>query len=72
MPLPRSLVNIRLEVSEKKWFEAWNWSKERVNGRKYKMPKSQAPKRSGDPEIKATGRAVPTISERGTAAPGCT
>jgi len=34
LPLPRSIANIRREISEKKWEEAWRWANERVNGKK--------------------------------------
>jgi len=40
MPLPRSLANLKQDISEKKWEEAWMWSKKRVRGRKYLMPKT--------------------------------
>jgi len=38
MPPPRSLANLKREISEKKWEEAWIWSKNRVRGKKYQMP----------------------------------
>jgi len=40
MPLPRSLATIKREIAEKKWEEAWKWSKNRVNAKKYRMPKT--------------------------------
>jgi len=42
-PLPRSLANIRREISEKKWMEAGQWAGGRTSKKKYKMPKSQKP-----------------------------
>ena len=41
MPPPRSLADLMCEISEKKWDEAWNWSKERVNAKKYWMKKQR-------------------------------
>jgi len=43
MPLPRSLANIRREISEKKWVEARQWAGGRTSKTKYRMPKSQRP-----------------------------
>jgi len=43
MPLPGSLADVKREIAKKKCEEAWNWSKERVNRRKYGMPKTQRP-----------------------------
>jgi len=40
MPPPRSLANLKREVSEKKWEEARTWPKKRVKGKKYQMPKT--------------------------------
>jgi ribonuclease HI len=40
MPLPRSLANLKREIAERKWEEAWAWSKKRVKGKKYQMPKA--------------------------------
>jgi len=40
---PRSLANIRREISEKKWVEAREWAGGRTSRKKYKMPKSQRP-----------------------------
>ena len=40
MPLPRSLANLKWEISDKKWEEVCMWSKKRVRGRKYLMPKT--------------------------------
>jgi len=42
-PLPRSLANIRREISEKKWMEARQWAGGRISRKKYKMPRSQRP-----------------------------
>jgi len=42
-PLPKSLANIRREISEKKWMEARQWAGGRTSKNKYKMPKSQRP-----------------------------
>jgi len=39
-PLPKSLANIRREISEKKWMEARQWAGGRTSKNKYKMPKS--------------------------------
>jgi len=43
MPLPRSLANIKREITEKKWAEARKWAGRRTSKRKYKMPESQRP-----------------------------
>jgi len=43
MPLPRSLANIKREITEKKWAEARKWAGLRISKRKYKMPESQRP-----------------------------
>ena len=43
MPLPRSLANIKREISEKKWAETRWWAGGRTSKKKYKMPKSQRP-----------------------------
>jgi len=40
MPPPRSLANLKREILERKWEEAWTWSKKRVRVRKYQMPKT--------------------------------
>jgi len=37
MPLPRSLANIRREIAEEKWEEAWSWSGKRAKKKKYKL-----------------------------------
>jgi hypothetical protein len=37
MPPPRSLANIKREISEKKWTEARQWAEGRINAKKYKM-----------------------------------
>jgi len=41
MPLPRSLANLKREISEKKWVEARPWAGGRTSKTKYRMPKSQ-------------------------------
>jgi len=43
MPLPRSLSNLKREISEKKWAEARQWAGGRTSKLKYRMPKSQKP-----------------------------
>jgi len=43
MPLPRSLSNLKGEVSEEKWVEARRWARGRASRRKYKMPESHKP-----------------------------
>ena len=40
---PRSLANIRREISEKKWIEARQWAGGRTSKGKYRMPSSQRP-----------------------------
>jgi len=42
-PLPRSLGNLKREISEKKWAEARQWAGGRTSKRKYRVPKSQRP-----------------------------
>jgi len=42
-PLPRSLANLKREISEKKWAEARAWAGGRTSKAKYRMPKSQKP-----------------------------
>jgi hypothetical protein len=44
MPLPRSLANIKREISEKKWTEARRWFEGRITT-KYKIPVEQRPNR---------------------------
>jgi len=41
--LPRSLANLKREISEKKWTEAQAWAGRRTSKAKYRMPKSQKP-----------------------------
>ena len=41
--LPRSLANLKREISEKKWVEARQWAGGRISKMKYRMPKSQRP-----------------------------
>jgi len=43
VPLPRSLANLKREISEKKWAEARQWAGGRTSKTKYCMPKSQRP-----------------------------
>jgi len=43
MPVPRSLANIKQDISEKKWVEARQWAGGRTSKMKYKMPQSQRP-----------------------------
>jgi len=43
MPLPRSLANLKREISEKKWVEARQWAGGRTSKKKHKMPKGQWP-----------------------------
>ena len=40
---PRSLANIKREISEKKWAEARQWAGSRTSKKKYSMPMSQKP-----------------------------
>jgi len=42
-PLPRSLVSLKREISEKKWAEARSWAGGRISKAKYRMAKSQKP-----------------------------
>jgi len=42
-PLPRSLANLKREISEKKWAEARQWAGGRTSRKKYRMPDSQKP-----------------------------
>ena len=43
VPLPRSLANLKREISEKKWAEARQWAGSRTNRAKYRLPKTQRP-----------------------------
>jgi len=43
MPLPRSLANLKREISEMKWVEARQWAGGRTSKTKYRMLKSQKP-----------------------------
>ena len=43
VPLPRSLANLKREISEKKWAEARQWAGGRTSRGKYRMPKCQRP-----------------------------
>jgi len=42
-PIPRSLANLKREISEKKWVEARQWAGGRTSKTKYRMPKNQKP-----------------------------
>ena len=42
-PLPRSLTNLKREISEKKWVETRQWAGGRTSRKKYRMPDSQKP-----------------------------
>jgi len=42
-PIPRSLANLKREISEKKWVEAHQWAGGRTSKRKYRLPESQRP-----------------------------
>jgi len=42
-PIPRSLANLKREISEKKWAEARQWAGGRTSKKKYRMPESQKP-----------------------------
>ena len=46
MPLPRSLAHLSREATEKKWKEARQWSKAKINPAKYKLPDKQLPDRT--------------------------
>jgi len=59
MPLSTSPANVRRETSEKKWEEAWTWSKNRVRGRKYGMPRTMRQNNTVGTRIEEDGRAVP-------------
>jgi len=43
MSHPRSLANLKREISEKKWAEARQWERGRTSKKKYRMPGSQKP-----------------------------
>ena len=43
VPLPRSLANLKREISEKKWAEARQWAGGRTSKKKYRLPESQRP-----------------------------
>jgi len=43
MPLPRSLANLKREISEKKWVDARQWAGGRTSRKKYRMPESHRP-----------------------------
>jgi len=42
-PLPRSLANLKREISDKKWAEARRWAGGRTSKTKFHMPESQKP-----------------------------
>jgi len=63
--LELSLTNLKREVTKKKWEESWNWSKERINKKKYRMPKTQRPNGLVD-------QGPERLAERDTAAPDST
>jgi len=46
IPLPRSLANLKQEISVKKWAEVRQWVGGRTPRKKYKMPASQKPGRT--------------------------
>jgi hypothetical protein len=41
--LPRSLIHLKREISEKKWAETRQWAGNRITKNKYKMPCRQGP-----------------------------
>jgi len=41
--LPRSLANLKREISEKKWAEARQWAGGRISKKKYRLPESRRP-----------------------------
>ena len=41
-PLPRSLANLKREISEKKWVEACQWAGARTSKKKYRLPETTA------------------------------
>jgi hypothetical protein len=41
MPPPRSLANLKREISEMKWSEARQWAEKRITTRKYRLPADQ-------------------------------
>jgi len=43
MPLPRSLANLKREISEKKWVEARRWAGGRTSKGRYRTPESHKP-----------------------------
>jgi len=43
MPLPRSLANLKREISENIGVEAGRWAGDRASRKKYKMPESHKP-----------------------------
>jgi len=43
MPLPRSLANLKREITDKKWAEGRRWAGGRISKQKYKMPESHKP-----------------------------
>jgi hypothetical protein len=61
---PRSLVNIKREISGKKWAEARQWVEGRITVRKYRMPDKPAPEQSGGRVLEAAGCPVPLAENR--------
>jgi len=43
MPLPRSLANVKCEITDKKWAEVRRWAGGQTSKQKYKMPGSHKP-----------------------------
>ena len=64
MPPPRSLANLKREISERKWEEAWTWSKKRVRGRKYQMPKTMHQNNDCSAKPEEASRKVPPTQGR--------
>jgi hypothetical protein len=52
MPPPRSLANLKREISERKRTEAHRWVEERIRKNKYIMPKELWPSRIVDKSTK--------------------
>jgi hypothetical protein len=48
IPLPRSLANIKREISEKKWAEARRWAEGRITARKYRVLGERQPNKVVD------------------------
>jgi hypothetical protein len=56
MPPPRSLANLKREISERKWTEAHRWVEERIRRNKYTMPEELRPSRIVDRSAKRLAR----------------